>query len=156
MWFSDHFEASEDHHVTIDDILQLFKHTTGHETKYSDVLTTLKKLHIEVQECLKTSREYWKIPFRCKTHRLLKVGLTDSDEIRTEYVTIMHARDSGELTSDVVRDYLCKIGKIADDQADKLTFKTLTLDDEVHLITEDTRSIYVIQKMRRQYVIIDE
>lgn len=156
MWFDDHFEASDDEKVDIIDICLIFKHTTGHDATCDEILKTLRRNCIEIKECFKMAKEHWTIPFRCKTHRVLGIGLSDVDEIRTEYVTMIHSRDSGTLTIDIVREHLSKIGKIRDDQKDRLKFKTLCLNDDVDIISDRERSIFVKQKMRKQFVLIDE
>ena len=94
-WFGHHFEPREDSRLTIKDVCDIFKHTKKHEARPTDVIRSLKDNGIEVRKCFKSSQEYWKVPYLCKTHQVLHIGVTDSETHSTDYHTIVDEHRSG-------------------------------------------------------------
>lgn len=84
-------------------VCDIFKHTEQHEARPADVIRFLKENNIEFNRDFKLSHGRWKVPYICKTHQVLHIGMTDSETHITDYNTIVYEHTSGKLTVDIIR-----------------------------------------------------
>lgn len=158
-WFEQHFEKSECDQVVIKDVCELFRFTTGLKTHFLDVIKTLEAQNIEIKRDMKTSSEYYRLPYVCKTHQILHVGLTDAADLQCTWVTCIHSRADGDLTAAHLGDRLCRELHIVRGSSQKasepLTFAFLN-GHVGNIIPRDMHQVYLKDKLRKQFVVIED
>lgn len=128
-WFAEHFEPHPVRETSIDDVVLVFKHTTGHETTIKDVMNCLERANIKLNGGFKND---YHIPYRCKSHQLVSVGVnagprvaTKRSEIVVETIEIIRNRNDGPINAQAARQALVDADMILAEEADDFTFKSI-------------------------------